>query len=159
MNNFEHSQQRWQAPPFTPDVLLIERKTEPGRQGYKKEQLSHVKQNTTRRTNGDLSQQWNVSVKWVQPPIKGNKKRYKFGIDSKLCRRMLKKSSPTTRLLTQSGQKRSQRSKIRTEGIRHTNIEQCQQDSTRVLMETRSTCALLREEKCLGIQKKEKSGS
>ena len=75
MNNFEHSQRRWQAPPFTPDVLLIERKTEPGRQGYKKEQLSHVKQNTTTRTNSDPSQQWNVSVKWVQSPIKGNKKK------------------------------------------------------------------------------------
>ena len=75
MNNFEHSQRSWQAPPFTPDVLLIERKTEPGRQGYKKEQLSHVKQNTTTRMNSDPSQQWNVSVKWVQPPIKGNKKK------------------------------------------------------------------------------------
>ena len=75
MNNFEHSQRRWQAPPFTPDVLLIERKTEPGRQGYKKEQLSHVNKNTTTRTNGDPSQQWNVSVKWAQPPIKGNKKK------------------------------------------------------------------------------------
>ena len=75
MNNFEHSQRRWQAPPFTPDVLLIERKTEPGRQGYKKEQLSHVKQNTTTRTSGDPSQQCKVSVKWVQPPIKENKKK------------------------------------------------------------------------------------
>ena len=56
-------------------MLLIERKTEPGRQGYKKEQLSHVEQNTTTRANGDPSQQWNVSVKWVQPPIKGNKKK------------------------------------------------------------------------------------
>ena len=75
MNNFEHSQRRWQAPPFTPDVLLIERKTEPGRQGYKKEQLSHVKQNTTTRTNNDPSQQWNVSVKWVQPRNQGQQEK------------------------------------------------------------------------------------
>ena len=56
MNNFEHSQRSWQAPPFTPDVLLIVRKTEPDCQGYKKEQLSYVKQNTTTRTNGDPTQ-------------------------------------------------------------------------------------------------------
>ena len=37
--------------------------------------VSHVKQNTTTRTNGDPSQQWNVSVKWVQLPLKGNKKK------------------------------------------------------------------------------------
>ena len=41
------------------------------RQGYKKE-------NTTTRTNVDPSQQWNVSVKWVQPPIKEVQVRNRF---------------------------------------------------------------------------------
>ena len=43
--------------------------------GTRKNKLSHVKQNTTTGTNKNPSQQWNVSVKWDQPPIKGNKKK------------------------------------------------------------------------------------
>ena len=66
MNNFEHSQRRWQAPPFTPDVLLIERKTEPGRQGYKKEQLSHVKQKNSNK-NEQRSESTVECVRQVGP--------------------------------------------------------------------------------------------
>ena len=77
MNNFGHSQRRWQAPPFTPDVLLIERKTEPGRQGTRKNNSvmpskAQQQERTAIRVNSGM-----CPVKWVQPPIKGNKKKVK----------------------------------------------------------------------------------
>ena len=43
--------------------------------------------------------------------------------------------------------------------LKHANVEQCQQDSMHVAMETRLTCAFWREGRCLDVQKKERSGS
>ena len=158
MNNFEHSQRRWQAPPFTRDVLLIERKTELGRQGTRMNNSimsskTQQQERTAIRVHSEMCPSSGSSLQSRAP-----RRKYKFGIDSKLCRRMLKKSSPMTRLLTQSGQKRSQRSKIRTEGIRHKRrvvwkIETCK----RVNMETTQLGPVGVAKDTTGLVKKKKN--
>ena len=75
MNNFEHGQRRWQAPPSFHDVLLLERTMESVHNVPEKEQHTHVNKSTVTRATSDPHQQWKVPVKWIQAPTKNNKKK------------------------------------------------------------------------------------
>ena len=158
MNNFEHGQRRWHAPPSFHDVLLLERTTESVHIVPEKEQHTHVNKSTVTTATSDPHQQWKVPVKWIQAPTKNNKKKSQVRNRFEVLRTTKNIPSAMSTMI-QARQKRSQRNHIKAEcKIKHTNVEQCQQDSMHVVMEMRSTCALLREQRCLGVQKKERSG-
>ena len=75
MNNFEHSQRRWQAPPSCYDVLLLERTMGSFHNVPEKEQHTHVNRSTVTRATSDPHQVWKVPVKWIQTPAKNSKKK------------------------------------------------------------------------------------
>ena len=75
MNNCEHGQRRWQAPPPFHDVLLLERTKESAHNASEKKQHIHVNKSTETRATSDPHQQWRVPVKRIQAPAKNDKKK------------------------------------------------------------------------------------
>ena len=75
MNNCEHGQRRWQAPPSFHDVLLLEQTMESVHNVPEKKQHIHVNKSTETRATSDPHQQWRVPVKRIQAPAKNDKKK------------------------------------------------------------------------------------
>ena len=159
MNNCEQGQRRWPVTPSFHDVLLLERKTESVHNVPEKKQHSHVNKSTETRATSDPHQQWKVPVKWIQVHTKNNKKKLQVRSRFEVLRTDDEEFPSSMSTMIQACQKRLQRNNIKAEcKIKHANVDQRQRDSMHVVKETRPTCALLREERCLGVQKKERSG-
>ena len=87
------------------------------------------------------------------------RKKCKCEIDLKYWEQTTKNPPSSISTMIQAWQKRLQRHNTKAGcKTKHLNIDQWQRDSMHVVKEKRPTCALLREERCFGVQKKERSG-
>ena len=108
--------------------------------------------------------QWEVPVKWVQSFTKSNKDKVQVRTSFDVFQTDAEDSPTSAESVDPDLPEFLLRNETKADGHKHPN-DDCVVPATttamiaHVVMEVKSTCALLREESCLGVRKEEESGS